>query len=55
VLTSGAASAVQKQKLSLEEEIFRLKLEWMIAKTEADKRKISEEIRKRIRVSQMKN
>jgi len=39
---------VQKQKPSLEEEVFRLKLEWIMAKTDSDKRKISEEIRKRI-------
>lgn len=51
VLAPGAASAVQKQKPSLEEEVFRLKLEWMVAKTDVDKRKISEEIRKRIGIA----
>lgn len=55
VLTLGEASAVQKQKPSLEEEVFRLKLEWMIAKTDVDKRKISEEIRKRIGIAATKN
>jgi hypothetical protein len=55
MLTPGAASAVQKQKPSLEEEIFRLKLEWMMAKSDADKRRISEEIRRRIGVSPTKN
>lgn len=44
----GTASTVQKQEPSLEEEVFRLKLEWMMAKTGEEKRRISEEIRKRL-------
>jgi hypothetical protein len=47
-LASGTTSAVQKQKLTLEEEVFRLKLEWMMAKNDDEKRRISEEIRRRI-------
>jgi hypothetical protein len=47
-LTSGSASAVQKQKPSLEEEVFRLKLEWLMAKTDDEKRKLSEEIRRKL-------
>jgi len=48
VLASGTASAVQEQKPSLEEEVFRLKLEWMMAKGDDEKRRISEEIRRKI-------
>jgi hypothetical protein len=47
-LTSGSASAVQKQKPSLEEEVFRLKLEWLMAKTDDEKRRLSEEIRRKL-------
>jgi hypothetical protein len=47
-LTSGSASAVQKEKPSLEEEVFRLKLEWLMAKTDDEKRKLSEEIRRKL-------
>jgi hypothetical protein len=55
MMSPGAASAVQKQKPTLEEEIFRLKLEWMMAKTDVDKGRISEEIRRRIGLSQTKD
>jgi len=47
-LAPDTASAVQKEKPSLEEEVFRLKLEWIMAKNEDEKRRISEEIRKKI-------
>jgi hypothetical protein len=47
-LSSGSASAVQKQKPSLEEEVFRLKLEWLMAKTDDEKRRLSEEIRRKL-------
>lgn len=47
-LTPGSASAVQKQKPSLEEEVFRLKLEWIMAKTPEEKQRISQEIRNKI-------
>jgi len=47
-LASGTASAVQRQKPSLEEEVFRLKLEWLMAKTDEEKRRFSEEIRKKL-------
>jgi len=50
-LNPETASAVQKQKPGLEEEVFRLKLEWIMAKTDGDKLKISEEIRKRIGIT----
>jgi hypothetical protein len=47
-LASGTASAVQRQRPSLEEEVFRLKLEWLMAKTDEEKRQFSEEIRKKL-------
>jgi hypothetical protein len=50
-LASGTTSAVQKQKPTLEQEVFRLKLQWMMAKNDDEKRQISEEIRRRIGVT----
>jgi len=47
-LTPGTASAVQKQQPSVEEEVFRLKLEWMMAKTDDEKRRISNDIRTKL-------
>src|SRR5712664_1785750 len=47
-LASGTTSAVQKQKQTLEQDVFKLKLQWMIAKNDDEKRRISEEIRRRI-------
>jgi hypothetical protein len=47
-LTAGSASAVQKLKPSLEEEVFRLKLEWLMAKTDEEKRRLSKEIRRKL-------
>jgi len=54
-LTSSTSSAVQKQKPTLEQEVFKLKLEWMIAKNDDEKRRISEEIRRRIGVTPSKS
>ena len=42
----------QKQKPSLEEEIFRLKLEWIMAKSDDEKRRVSQEIRDRMGLTQ---
>jgi len=47
-LAPGTASAVQKEKPSLEEEVFRLKLEWIMAKNDDEKRRFSEEIRRKM-------
>jgi hypothetical protein len=47
-LAPGTASAVQKQKPSLEEEVFRLKLQWVMATSDDEKRRISEEIRRKM-------
>ena len=45
-LTSSTTSPVQKEKESLESAVFKLKLQWMMAKDDDQKRKISEEIRR---------
>jgi len=47
-MASSPTTAVQKQKPTLEEEVFKLKLEWMMTKNDDEKRRISEEIRRRI-------
>jgi hypothetical protein len=54
-LAPGTTSAVQKQKPTLEQEVFKLKLEWMMAKTDDEKRRISEQIRQLIGVSVSKS
>jgi len=54
-LASGTTSAVQKQTPTLEQEVFRLKLQWMMAKNDDEKRQISEEIRRRIGVTPSKS
>ncbi len=54
-LASGTTSAVQKQKPTLEQEVFRLKLEWMMAKNDDEKRRVSEEIRRLIGFSPSKS
>jgi hypothetical protein len=47
-LASGTTSAVQKQKPTLEQEVFKLKLEWIMAKNDDEKRRVSEQIRRLI-------
>ncbi len=54
-MASNTTSALQKQKPTLEEEVFRLKLQWMMAKNDDEKRLISEEIRRRIGVTPSKS
>ncbi|HYY91063.1 MAG TPA: hypothetical protein VE955_03670 [Candidatus Dormibacteraeota bacterium] len=53
-LAPGTTSAVQKQTSGLEEEIFRLKLQWIMAKNDEDKRRISDEIRRKLGLTQKK-
>ncbi len=53
-LAPGTASAVQKQKPSLEEEVFKLKLEWIMAKSDDEKRRLAAEIRKKMGLEPMK-
>ncbi len=54
-LTSNTTSTVEKQKPTLEQEVFKLKLEWMMAKNDDEKQRISEEIRRRIGFLPLKN
>ncbi|HZF21518.1 MAG TPA: hypothetical protein VEZ43_03495 [Dongiaceae bacterium] len=54
-MASNATSAVQKQKPTLEQEVFKLKLAWIMAKNDDEKRRISEEIRRLIGFSPAKS
>ncbi len=53
-LTPSTTSTAQNEKESLESAVFKLKLQWMMAKDDDEKRRISEEIRRRIRSSPTK-
>ena len=46
---TSMANTVQKQNVSLEDRVFKLKLEWMMAKDDNERRRISEEIRQLIK------
>jgi hypothetical protein len=48
------ANTVQKQNASVEDRVFKLKLEWMMAKNDEERRKISEEIRRLIQTTPSK-
>jgi hypothetical protein len=45
---TSMVNTVQKQNVSLEDRVFKLKLEWMMAKDDNERRRISEEIRQLI-------
>jgi hypothetical protein len=45
---------VQKQNASLEDRVFKLKLQWMMAKDDDERRRISEEIRRLIQTTHSK-
>jgi hypothetical protein len=51
---TSMANTVQKQNLSLEDRVFKLKLEWMMAKDDNERRRISEEIRQLIQTTPSK-
>lgn len=53
VAPTSMASTVQKQS-SVEDRVFKLKLEWMIAKDDNERRRISEEIRRLIQSTSSK-
>ena len=46
--TTSMVDILQKQNASLEDRVFKLKLEWMMAKDDNERRRISEEIRQLI-------
>jgi hypothetical protein len=45
---------LQKQNVSLEDRVFKLKLQWMMAKDDSERQKISEEIRRLIQTTPSK-
>ncbi len=45
---TSMTNTVQKQDTSLEDRVFKLKLQWMMAKDDNERRKVSEEIRRLI-------
>ncbi|HZY46678.1 MAG TPA: hypothetical protein VFE96_02670 [Candidatus Bathyarchaeia archaeon] len=51
---TSMVSAVQKQNPSLEDRVFKLKLQWMIAKDDNERRQISQEIRRLIQATASK-
>jgi hypothetical protein len=51
---TSMANTVQKENASVEDRVFKLKLEWMMAKNDDERRKISEEIRRLIQTTPSK-
>jgi len=47
-------NTVQKENVSIEDRVFKLKLEWMMAKDDNERRRISEEIRRLIQATPSK-
>jgi len=47
-------NTVQKENVSVEDRVFKLKLEWMMAKDDNERRRISEEIRRLIQSTSSK-
>jgi hypothetical protein len=45
---TSMVDTVQKENVSLEDRVFKLKLQWMMAKDDNERQKISEEIRRLI-------
>jgi len=45
---TSMVDTVQKENVSLEDRVFKLKLEWMMAKDDNERRRISDEIRRLI-------
>jgi len=51
---TSMVDAVQKENVSLEDRVFKLKLLWMMAKDDSERQKISEEIRRLIQTTPSK-
>jgi len=47
-------NTVQKENVSIEDRVFKLKLEWMMEKDDNERRRISEEIRRLIQATPSK-
>ena len=52
--TTSMVDTVQKENVSLEDRVFKLKLQWMMAKDDSERQKISEEIRRLIQTTPSK-
>jgi len=51
---TSMADTAQKENVNLEDRVFKLKLQWMMAKDDNERRKISEEIRRLIQATPSK-
>jgi hypothetical protein len=51
---ASMANTVQKQNVSVEDRVFKLKLQWMMAKDDNERRRISEDIRRLIQTTPSK-
>jgi len=51
---TSMVNTVQKENVSIEDRVFKLKLEWMMAKEDNERRRISEEIRRLIQATPSK-
>jgi hypothetical protein len=51
---TSVMNTVQKENASLEDRVFKLKLQWMMAKDDNERQKISEEIRHLIQTTPSK-
>jgi hypothetical protein len=51
---TGMVDTVQKENVSLEDRVFKLKLQWMMAKDDNERKQISEEIRRLIQTTPSK-
>ena len=49
--STSMANTLQKENVSIEDRVFKLKLEWMMAKDDNERRRISEEIRRLIQTT----
>lgn len=51
---TSMVNTVQKDNVSLEDRVFKLKLQWMMAKDDNERKQISEEIRRLIQTTPSK-
>jgi hypothetical protein len=52
---TSMVNTVQKENISLEDRVFKLKLQWMMAKDDNERKQISEEIRRLIQTTPSKS
>jgi hypothetical protein len=51
---TSMVNTVQRDNVSIEDRVFKLKLQWMMAKDDNERQKISEEIRRLIQTTPSK-